>query len=61
MLDDNEFLTRMLATDPKYGTQDHQRRYVERMAEAQRLAPCSEKHEHNGRCYPDAILKQVTQ
>lgn len=56
---DDEFLTRMCAIDPRYGTQEHQRKFCERMAEMQRRAPCVQKHEHNGGCYPAALLKEV--
>lgn len=53
------FMARMLAIDPKYGTQAHQRRFTERMHELQRRAPCLKEHEHTTSCYPQPVVNAV--
>jgi hypothetical protein len=42
----SKFTERMRATDRNYGSQQHQRDFVERMDELQRRHPCSIDHEH---------------
>lgn len=42
----------MLERDPEYGSQEHQREFLIRMARAQRLNPCPKDHEHHTSCYP---------
>jgi len=51
-------LDHMKLIDPKYGTQDHQIAFLDRMARADRLRPCTRDHSgdthpiHTTACYP---------
>jgi len=50
---------RLRQVDPEYGSQRHQRAFIERMREVQRRAPCSKDHEHSSSCYPAAVMRAV--
>lgn len=56
---ENRFVTRMLAIDPNYGSQEHQRTFVARLDRWQSLQPCLLEHEHGAGCYSEATLAQV--
>jgi hypothetical protein len=47
----NRFLERMRSIDPNYGSQPHQAQFIRNYEERQRLAPCSNDHEHEDACY----------
>ncbi len=48
----------LMAIDPKYGDQTHQRAFMARMERAQALTPCTKDHSgdkppvHRTACYP---------
>lgn len=62
---------RYRSIDPNYGSQDHQRAFIERCEELQRIAPCSKDHsqddppEHrysgNDACYPENAVRAVVE
>lgn len=56
---ENRFVTRMLAIDPNYGSQAHQRLFVARLDRWQSLQPCLLDHEHLASCYSEATQAQV--
>lgn len=51
-------LDHMRSIDPSYGSQEHQRQFLERMERAQQLNPCMKDHSgddpptHVTKCYP---------
>jgi len=55
----------MKSVDPAYGSQDHQRRYVERMRELQATHPCGKNHDadtppcHTAKCYPEKAMQEA--
>lgn len=52
-------IERLTAIDPEYGSQQHQRAFIERAHEMQRRAPCAQKHEHGSGCYAEATVRDV--
>lgn len=54
-----KLVERLKSIDPDYGSQAHQRAFVERMEEAQRIAPCAKDHEHATSCYPEVVMVQI--
>ena len=56
---ENRFVVRMLAIDPNYGSQAHQRTFVARLDRWQSLQPCLVDHEHEAGCYSEATQAQV--
>lgn len=53
------FINRMALIDEDYGSQRHQREFVQRMHMLQYLHPCSNDHEHNHDCYPQSVMERV--
>jgi hypothetical protein len=51
---------RLRSVDPNYGSQQHQRDFIARMDEVQRRAPCAKDHEHAPSCYPDTVMRAVS-
>lgn len=51
-------VARLTLADPTYGTQQHQRDFIERMDIAQDREPCARDHEHTAKCYSEAALKR---
>lgn len=47
----NWFKARMLTIDPNYGSQQHQRDYLQRYEDRQAKNPCPHDHEHTDNCY----------
>lgn len=48
---------KLKSIDPNYGSQEHQRAFLARMARLQEIAPCAKEHEHATSCYPEAALR----
>jgi hypothetical protein len=55
----NRFLERMRAVDLAYGSQQHQRDFIERYEERQRRHPCAHDHEHVDACYPSGAGDEI--
>lgn len=53
------FINRMCLVDEHYGSQRHQRMFVQRLHSMQYLAPCATDHEHNHDCYAKDVLDRV--
>lgn len=53
------FINRMCLVDEHYGSQRHQRLFVQRLHAMQYLHPCSADHEHNHDCYPQDVRERV--
>ena len=41
----SNFVRRMVAADPAYGSQEHQRTFVDRLNRAQAARPCTKNHD----------------
>jgi hypothetical protein len=52
-------IERLCTVGPLYGSQEHQRRFVQRCHSWQCLAPCHTSHEHDAGCYPVSVVERV--
>ncbi len=53
---------RFRASDISYGSESHQRAFIDRLDECQRRVWCANEaddHEHSFRCYPDDVVRSV--
>ena len=50
---------RLRGIDPNYGSQEHQRGYIDRLDECHRRAVCLADHEHSFKCYPEDVVRAV--
>lgn len=54
-------IERMADIDPNYGSQQHQRGYIERLHLLQSRSPCARRHEHEPSCYPSQAVQAVAE
>lgn len=52
-------IDRLCQVDSSYGSQRHQRHFVQRLHAWQSLAPCGGQHEHKAECYPADVVARV--